>query len=117
MAEHQIERASTTEGLPVTASLGPILEQAGVPTQLSLVDRRVVFLCALSILIAIAAAFIAEGLMHLIAMVTHLSFYGQLSADFNARFRYGSASSYLPSRAASLPRPRSEWILQVSSSP
>src|SRR5437588_12074911 len=82
--DHPIERASTTDGLPVSLSLGPVLEAAAVPSQPSIVDRRVVFICALSILIAVAAAFIAQGLMHLIWFVTNVSFHGHFSFDKSA---------------------------------
>ena len=78
MSEHQVERASTTEGLPVAVSMGPALEAAAVPQQASLVDRRVVFVSVLAILVAVAAGFIAQFLMHLISLVTSaiMSFYG-----------------------------------------
>jgi CIC family chloride channel protein len=81
MAEHEVEKASTTDGLPVSMSLGPTLEAAAVPAQPSLVDARVVFLCVLSIAIAVAAAFIARALIHLIAGVTNLSFFGHFSFE------------------------------------
>src|ERR1051326_6951177 len=77
MADHELERASTTEGLPVSVSLGPTLEAAAVPQHSSLVDARVVFISCLAILVAIAAAFIAQYLMHLIGFVTGISFYGK----------------------------------------
>src|SRR5580765_5176367 len=79
MSEHEIERASTTEGLPVSPSLGPSLEAVDIPTQSALVDKRVMVICGISILLAIAAAFIAQGLMSLIALVTNISFYGRFS--------------------------------------
>ena len=47
--EHQVERALTTEGLPVSPSLGPTLEAAAVPIEASLVDSRVVVICFLAI--------------------------------------------------------------------
>ena len=77
--DHPIERAATTEGLPVAISLGPILEAASVPPQTSLVDARVVFISALAIGVGIAAAFIAQGLMRLIFFCTNVSFYGKAS--------------------------------------
>jgi H+/Cl- antiporter ClcA/predicted transcriptional regulator len=79
MAEHDVERASTTDGLPISVSLAPTLESAAVPAQPSLVDARVVFLCALSIGVAVAAAFVARALIHLIAWVTNVSFFGRFS--------------------------------------
>jgi H+/Cl- antiporter ClcA len=84
MGEHEVERASTTEGLPVSMSLGPSLEAAQVPTQPSLVDARVVYLCLLSIGLAVAAGLIASALTHLIGLITNLSFYGRWSATMVA---------------------------------
>ncbi len=76
---HAVENASTTEGLPVAVSLGPTLRELNVPAVPSLVDGRVVMLAAVSTLLAIAAAFIAQGLVRLIALVTNFSFYGRFS--------------------------------------
>ena len=50
-----------------------------MPGQRSLVDGRVVYLCALSMAIAVAAGLVAQILTRLIAFVTNLSFYGRLS--------------------------------------
>lgn len=80
---NSVERASTTDGLPVAVSLGPALHAAGMPRHASLVDSRVVFISFLAILVAIASAFIAQFLMHLISWITHLAFYGQFSAAFD----------------------------------
>src|SRR2546423_9736147 len=76
---HPVERASTTEGLPVAVSLGPTLEAAAVPAQNALIDARVIFICVLAIAIGIAGGFIAQGLMHLILFCPNLSFYGKAS--------------------------------------
>src|SRR5205085_10920110 len=81
-SEHLIERASTTEGLPVSPSLGPALDAAAVPAQSSLVDRRVVLISALSIFIAIAAACIAQVLIHLIWLITNIAFRGHFSVQY-----------------------------------
>src|SRR3954466_14828606 len=82
MSTHEVERASTTEGLPVSPSMGPTLEASAVPMQSSLVDRRVVFICALSIVLAIAAACIAQILIHLIWLITNIAFHGTFSAAY-----------------------------------
>src|SRR3954471_12547010 len=79
MSNHEVERASTTEGLPVSPALGPTLEAADIPTQNALVDKRVMVICAISVLLAIAAAFIAQALMCLINLVTNISFFGRVS--------------------------------------
>ena len=55
----EIASGQTTEGLPVAPSLGPSLAEARVPPERALVDGRVVFVCALSIVIALAAGFVA----------------------------------------------------------
>jgi H+/Cl- antiporter ClcA len=79
MSNHQVERASTTEGLPVSPSMGPALEAADIPAHSALVDKRVLVICGISVMLAIAAAFIAQGLICLINLVTNISFYGRLS--------------------------------------
>lgn len=77
---HRIEEAATGEaGLPVAPSLGPALEFVHVPIQLSRVGLRSVFLCGLAGLLAVAAGLVAQVLIRLIALVTHVSFYGRLS--------------------------------------
>lgn len=80
--EHPIERAATTEGLPVSPSLGPALDAAAVPAQAALVDGRVVFICFLSIILAIAAACIAQVLIHLIWLITNISFNHHFSIEY-----------------------------------
>ncbi len=69
---HELERSSTTEGLPVAPSLGPTLEAA-------LVDRRVVLICGLAVLLALGVGGVAQALAALIAVCTNLAFYGRLS--------------------------------------
>ncbi len=78
----EIVTGQTTEGLPVAPSLGPALTEARIPPQRALVDKRVVFICALSIVIAGLAGLVAQGLTRLIGLVTNLAFYGRLSSDF-----------------------------------
>jgi CIC family chloride channel protein len=79
MGEHEIERASTTEGLPVAPSLGPSLQIANVPSRTALADRRTVLISLISVGLAVAAALAAQMLVRLIALFTNLSFYGKLS--------------------------------------
>jgi H+/Cl- antiporter ClcA/CBS domain-containing protein len=77
----QIERASTTEALPVSPSLGPAMEATAVPSKPSLVDRRVVLISALSIVTAAGAAVAAELLLWLIGLITNVSFFGVASGE------------------------------------
>src|SRR4051794_27717237 len=81
---HDVERSSTTDGLPISPSLGPALELAHVPPQASLVDARVVLICAIAIILAGAAAVVAQILMRLIALITNLSFFGHFSLTAKA---------------------------------
>src|SRR5438552_17254772 len=77
-----VAAGQTTEGLPVAPSLGPALLEARVPPERSLVDGRVVFICLLAVLIAVAAGFVAQILTRLIGLVTNISFYGRFSTAF-----------------------------------
>ena len=53
---HEVERGATVnQGLPVSPSLGPVLESAHVPITSLPVDRRVVLISALSIGLAAVA--------------------------------------------------------------
>ncbi|MCA1829869.1 MAG: hypothetical protein LC689_23370, partial [Myxococcales bacterium] len=73
-------KGSTTEGLAVAPSLAPSLIETRVPQERALVDKRVVFICALSILVALGAGVVARVLTGLIAFVTNISFFGRFSA-------------------------------------
>jgi H+/Cl- antiporter ClcA len=78
---HDIERASTTDGLPVAPGLGPSLEAARVPVETRPIDRRVAWLCGVSIVVAIAAGFLAQGLAALIALLTNIAYFGRFSTS------------------------------------
>jgi H+/Cl- antiporter ClcA/CBS domain-containing protein len=82
MPSHETERGSTTEGLAISPSLGPALAQAQVPPHSTIVDRRTLFLSLISIGVAVAAAFVAQALVHLIGLFTNIAFYGRFSATF-----------------------------------
>jgi len=77
--DHEIARSSTTAGLPVAPTLSPSLEAAGVGRGNTLVDRRSLLICLLSLPIGAAAGVVAQLLTALIYGVTNLSFYGRLS--------------------------------------
>lgn len=79
MSDHNVRNASTTEGLPVSISIAPTLQKLNVPAESSLVDGRIVLISLICIALAVAAALIAQGLMHLIWMITRFSFYGEFS--------------------------------------
>ncbi len=81
MPDHEVLRSSTTEGLPVALSLGPTLLDAQIPPRATLMDRRAVVIAALAVVLAGAAALVAQVLVRLIAVITNLSFYGHLSTE------------------------------------
>jgi len=82
MANHETSRSSTTEGLPISPAMGPALEQALVPPHSTFIDRRTVIISGYCILVAIASAFVAQILVHLIGLVTNVAFYGRISTEF-----------------------------------
>ena len=82
--DHPVERASTTEGLPLSPSLGPALQGVHIPFQASPVDRRILHVSLLSILLAVIAAFVAKVLVLLIGVITGLCFFGRFSPVLSA---------------------------------
>jgi H+/Cl- antiporter ClcA/CBS domain-containing protein len=58
----------------------PALEKNLMPRTSPLVDRRVAFVAVLAMLVAVAAALIAQFLSWLIVVITNLSFYGEVSS-------------------------------------
>jgi H+/Cl- antiporter ClcA/CBS domain-containing protein len=81
MAEHEIERASTTEGLPVSPSLGPVLATANVPRQTTPFDLRIVYISALALVVGLLAGLTAQLLIFLIHLITNFCFHGSLTAQ------------------------------------
>lgn len=77
MSTHEIEKSSTTIGLPVSTGMAPIIAQENIPKHISVVDRRTLFVVVLSIIIAIVVTPIASGLVRLIALITNLAFFGR----------------------------------------
>ncbi len=70
------ESASTNDGLPVAPSLGPYVQSTHLPSS-ALIDGRVIFITVIAVLIALAAAVIAQGLDFLIRFITSISFFGK----------------------------------------
>lgn len=81
MPSHEIERASTTEGLPVAPSMGPVVQAAGPGRHAAALDWRVARISAIACAIAVMAALIAQLLSMAIGLITNLAFYGRLSAQ------------------------------------
>ena len=45
MNSHDVERSSTTAGLPISPGLGPTLEQAHIIRHPNVLDSRTLFIC------------------------------------------------------------------------
>jgi CIC family chloride channel protein len=84
MADHDIEKSSTTAGLPIAPSMGLAIEQAHITKHETLIDRRTLFIILLSSLIALLIAPIAHLLVYLIGIITNIAFYGKISSEFSS---------------------------------
>ena len=82
MEEQQERHVATADGLTISPSLDFVIDASQTPVATATIDRRVVWMCALAIGLGLIAAFVAQGLMKLIAFITNLSFYGRFSLDF-----------------------------------
>jgi CIC family chloride channel protein len=82
--DHDVKKSSSTEGLPISSSMGPVLESAHIHKHVPLVDRRVALIAVVCMGLGIVATFIALALTRLIGFVTNLSFYGKISTDFTS---------------------------------
>jgi H+/Cl- antiporter ClcA/CBS domain-containing protein len=74
--------SSTTGGLPVAPSMGPLLQVAQVERRVAGLRARTITICLLAMLIGLAAAAIAQLLAGLIGLITNLAFYGRISTSF-----------------------------------
>jgi len=73
-----VEGAATTEGIPVA----PDMTEPRVPIERAMIDKHVVFLCLVSVGLAIVTGFVAQGLVTLIGIITNVAFYGRFSTHF-----------------------------------
>lgn len=79
MRRRLIEDASTTAGLPVSASLGPVLGTAAIGRRQKALTRRSLVIVLLSIAIALVTVPVARALVLLIGLITNLAFYGRIA--------------------------------------
>src|SRR6185437_2632247 len=77
--KENINDSSTTEGIPVAPAFGPALAAENMTKPRPLMNIRVLYLCFLSVLAAIAVGFISKILIWLISFFTNLSFFGRIS--------------------------------------
>jgi chloride channel protein, CIC family len=84
MRRRDIQRSSTTEGLPVAPSMGPALASVDAPREEVGIQPRVLYVSVLSVGIGVAGGLVALVLFRAIGLITNLSFYGRVSWDFVA---------------------------------
>jgi H+/Cl- antiporter ClcA/predicted transcriptional regulator len=70
-----------TGALPVAPALGVSLDAARMPRRSTLLEPRVLLLCAVAVVLGVCAAFIAQLLVALISLVTNAAFYGRWSVE------------------------------------
>jgi chloride channel protein, CIC family len=75
----EVEAAATTEGIPLGLSMAPTLEQAQMPVESSLIDARIVLITAVSVVLAVVVALVAQVLIRLIWLITNAAFHGRCS--------------------------------------
>lgn len=68
-------------GIPVSISLSPTLQRENVSSKKRFNKQRIFRLSILAVIIAICISFIAKLLVHLIDLITNISFYGSFSID------------------------------------
>jgi len=68
-------------GIPISISLNPVLEQAHFQARKSYDKKRIFTISALAVLIAVCISFIAKLLVYLIDFFTNISFYGSFSIE------------------------------------
>ena len=66
-------------GIPVSVSLNSTLEAEDIKPRLAEDKKRLITISALAVFIAILISFIAKFLIHLIYLITNITFYGNFS--------------------------------------
>lgn len=75
-------RSRSLPSIPLSPSLEPALAAAQMPRSIQLRDRRVLWVCGVSLLLGLAVGAVARVLTALIGFFTNLAFYGRLSFRF-----------------------------------
>jgi H+/Cl- antiporter ClcA len=72
-------KSPVTDGLTISPAFDLVVESAQVPPEHAVVNLRTIQICGIALLLGVAAAFVAQALMGLIALITNLAFFGQFS--------------------------------------
>jgi H+/Cl- antiporter ClcA len=65
--------------IPISVSLNPTLEAENIKPKTTQNRKRLLFISALAVLVAVSISFIAKILIYLINLITNISFYGNFS--------------------------------------
>jgi chloride channel protein, CIC family len=79
MAQDETILGEAPQSVPVAPSLGPALATVNAAPADTRISRRVLFISALAIGIAVVAAFVAELLVRLIGLITNIAFFGKFA--------------------------------------
>lgn len=79
MTERDPAKSATIEGLTLSPSLDFVVEASQIPPQQSVIDRRVLFLCLITLGLGIFAGFVAQILLGTIALITNIAYYHDFS--------------------------------------
>jgi len=71
-------------GIPISISLSPTLKQENFKPKKPYNKKRIITISALAVLIAICISFIAKLLVHLIDLITNISFQGNFSIEHSS---------------------------------
>ena len=69
------------DGVPVSLSMEPQLEAAGMDKRKKADKKRILFVSVWAVGIAVASSLIAKALVYLIDLFTNLAFYGEFSFE------------------------------------
>lgn len=81
MSNPENMKSSTTRGLSIAPSIEPTLKGQGFSSAPNIANRRMLYLCVLSILSALVVGAVGKGLVLLINFFTNLSFLGKFSVE------------------------------------
>ena len=71
--------ASDTEGIPISISMEPLLEEEGIARRHTIKLTRLLYICLLAVLNALLVSVVAKVMVALINIVTGISFYGTVA--------------------------------------
>ena len=75
-----LEKAATTEGVPLAPSMGVLFNRTSLPLERTPMDRRAVFIIGTSVVLGVVAGLAAQLLVRIIDVVTNAAFFGRISA-------------------------------------